>query len=166
MDNEAERMLHALSSLRALSEIPVILCGMRKNEFIALAVLHGEPGPNAGNVPGLTASQLAHELGVSPAAVSQLISALSAKLYVERVPDARDRRVVRIRLTDKGMQAAVQVKTQMQILSERILKAMGPEDAHRFVALLTKVTQAIDHEIQDLRQCAAARVEDSVCENT
>ncbi|QQZ62306.1 MarR family transcriptional regulator [Paenibacillus sonchi] len=51
---------------------------------------------------GLKVSEISRFMGLTPPTVTQLINSLEAKQMVERLPDANDRRVVRIRLTEQG----------------------------------------------------------------
>lgn len=50
--------------------------------------------------------EIAAELGVAPAAVTNLSKRMQAGALVERVADARDARLTRLRMTDEGLDAS------------------------------------------------------------
>ena len=67
--------------------------------------------PGDGNVfehvgpEGSTVSAMAARAGISAQAMVEIVDSLQARGYVERVPDPRDRRAKRVRLTDEGRRA-------------------------------------------------------------
>lgn len=76
--------------------------GLHANDFRALQLVllaqnQGSP---------LTASELAAELSLSPAAVTYLVERLVGSGHLRRVPDARDRRRVRLEYADHGWSVA------------------------------------------------------------
>jgi DNA-binding MarR family transcriptional regulator len=64
---------------------------LTRSQVAALRVLHSQPG--------LTISQVAEQLGMQVSNLSPLIVVLEAKGLVEKVVDAHDRRIVRLRPT-------------------------------------------------------------------
>lgn len=52
--------------------------------------------------PGLSSAQLASALGVRPATASNLLKPLEAGGLVEKIREARDQRIVRLKVTAKG----------------------------------------------------------------
>ena len=61
----------------------------------------------------ITLGDLAQELDVSPRNVTGLIDHLEADGFVERFPDAEDRRATRVRLAAAGKQKLRDIKTEM-----------------------------------------------------
>jgi DNA-binding MarR family transcriptional regulator len=59
----------------------------------------------------LALTELAPLLGLSPAATGRALDALAAQGYVDRRPDAGDRRVKRLALTDAGRDTARRITT-------------------------------------------------------
>ena len=68
--------------------------GMTRAQWAVLSRLERQPD--------ITQSDLAQQTDVEPITVGRLIDRLEAAGYVERRPDARDRRIWRLRLTPKS----------------------------------------------------------------
>lgn len=152
MFGEVEHMLEALRSLHALTEVPVRMSGLRKGEFGAMIILDQSKALESNpDTLGLTVSELSRALNISPAGVSQMVNSLVSKGYAVRVPDAQDRRVVRLLLTRRGEKLAVCARDAMGELAGRILSRMGDEDASRFVQYLDQARCILAEEIGDLR---------------
>lgn len=173
MIDEVEHMLEALGHLHAVTEIPIRMSGLRKGEFSAMIRLDGsEACESSPDALGLTVSQLSRELGISPAGVSQMVNSLVTKGYVARVPDERDRRVVRLLLTEQGRDLTARAKEGMCALARKILAKMGEEDASRFVQYLDHASAVILEEIRSLQTQGAvcpnapAQRKEISCEST
>lgn len=64
--------------------------------------------------------EIAAELGVAPAAVTNLSKRMQAGGLVERVADASDARLTRLRMTDDGRQAGIRAAGVLIELNERL----------------------------------------------
>lgn len=77
----------------------------------------------------LSVSELARHLDVTESTMSIQVTQLENAGYVRRIPDSRDRRRVRVRLTAKG----VRVKQQNTVLDpdlvKRMISLLHPDDA-------------------------------------
>lgn len=67
----------------------------------------------SGSEMGLTQKQLADTLAKDKAVITRLLNSLSSKDMVVRSVDEKDRRVVRVCLTGKGMQAAEKLRPKL-----------------------------------------------------
>ncbi|HEY2332131.1 MAG TPA: MarR family transcriptional regulator [Acidimicrobiales bacterium] len=67
------------------------------------------------------------ELGVSKQAASQLVDTLVLRGYLLRVPDPEDRRRMNLDLTDRGRDAAEEVRAAVDGVDAALLAAVGPE---------------------------------------
>jgi DNA-binding MarR family transcriptional regulator len=76
---------------------------------------------------GGTSAQLVRELGVSKQAASQLIDTLVLRGYLERQPDAEDRRRVTIVVTERGRAAAALVRSGVQAVDSELAERLAPE---------------------------------------
>lgn len=81
------------------------------------AANHGAP------IPGLI-----RDLGVSKQAASQLIDTLVLRGYLERRPDAGDRRKIVIELTERGQAAAAAVQLGVQEVDRELGEAITAEE--------------------------------------
>ncbi len=72
--------------------------------------------------------RLEADMGVSKQAASQLIDTLVLRGYVERSPDAEDRRRTIITLTPRGEDAAVAIRGAVERVDRLLTDAVGPAD--------------------------------------
>src|SRR3954468_14733518 len=77
---------------------------------------------------GGTAGDLIRELGVTKQAASQLIDTLVLRGYLEREPDADDRRRMTIQLTDRGRAAAGAVRDGVARVDKALAARCSPAD--------------------------------------
>jgi len=93
---------------------------------------------------GSDAGQLITEMGVSKQAVSRLVDALVTLSFVDRKPNAIDRRRSDLRLSAKGRQAADLIGEAVQTMDETLASELGPERLDDLVQMLTQLTQRAD----------------------
>lgn len=87
----------------------------------------------------LTVTRISNLLKITPARVSHLLNPLEETGYIERLPDPKDRRIVRIGLTAKGTQEAATVMADVQKKMVEMVKLLGEEDSKTFIRLLSRV---------------------------
>ncbi|WP_313030817.1 MarR family winged helix-turn-helix transcriptional regulator [Massilia alkalitolerans] len=72
--------------------------------------------------------EIATELGVAPAAVTNLSKRMQAAGMVERVADARDARLTRLRMTGSGQEASTRAGEVLVELNARLSEGFTPEE--------------------------------------
>jgi len=80
-----------------------------------------------------TASFLSEQLEVKPSAVTVMVDRLEQNGFVARLPDADDRRVMRLVLTDKGKQALYDVRQQYQSILTALIAELNDEERKSFI---------------------------------
>lgn len=90
-----------------------------------------------------TATQVAHELGVSQQAVSKAVNELVALGHVEAVRDPVDRRRRPVQLTARGRRAVDAARAARAEVDARIRAALGDEEFDRTTAALTVAIDAL-----------------------
>lgn len=93
---------------------------------------------------GLKVSEISRFMGLTPPTVTQLINSLEAKQMVERLPDANDRRVVRIKLTEQGGIITRRAKEHMNAALNRLVDYLGEDESNQLAELLLKVHRFIE----------------------
>ena len=91
----------------------------------------------------VTVSLLARMMHQSMPGISQKISGLEEQGYLRREPDAHDRRVSSIRLTDAGKQLAERGMRDFLGHIERALDVLGPEKADSLLDLMRELSEAM-----------------------
>src|SRR5204863_9079495 len=84
----------------------------------------------------LPAGGLAASTGVSPASMTQMLDRLADAGLVERVPSTEDRRVVVVRLTDRGQEACEHRRAAMEPLWNEMLAGFTPGELRTAAAVL------------------------------
>jgi DNA-binding MarR family transcriptional regulator len=116
--------------------------GMPHSEFMIMQVIHCQTKDNQSS-EALTLTELSEIVQISKAAVSQIISALEEKGFIERSTPKKDRRIVYVKLTEEGEKT---FEASMVIATKRlsfILEKLGQEDAETFIRLLDKFAELV-----------------------
>lgn len=87
----------------------------------------------------LAMTELAPLLGLSPAATGRALDALAAEGYVDRHPDAGDRRVKRLALTDAGRETARRVTTAKHDALLRFAQTLDDGERERLSRALAPI---------------------------
>jgi DNA-binding MarR family transcriptional regulator len=86
--------------------------------------------------PGLMVSEISGKLNVTSPTVTQHINSLEAQELVERHADPADRRVVRIRLSDKGKEYIQRINEARLTMFVGLVKHLGEEESMLFAEMM------------------------------
>jgi DNA-binding MarR family transcriptional regulator len=130
--------------LGALLRIPAdhvhrrIIEGLRERGFDDLTAAHMPlfrwPGPE-----GRRPSELAAEAGMSRQAYNYLLGQLEERGYVERRPDAGDRRSKRVHLTDRGRALVPATREIVREVEREWARDLGADDLEQLRGLLERL---------------------------
>jgi DNA-binding MarR family transcriptional regulator len=95
------------------------------------SMLYGDPKPTMG--------ELAKELLLPLSTVTRIVDALEERGFAQRLPDAADGRVVRVRLTDGGRQIYETMQRHKVRNAQRVLDCLTVEEQVILLTLLEKV---------------------------
>jgi len=90
--------------------------------------------------PGLMVSEISGKLNVTSPTVTQHINSLEAQEFVERHADPADRRVVRIRLSDKGKKYIQRINEARLHMFVGLVKHLGEEESMLFAEMMRKAS--------------------------
>jgi DNA-binding MarR family transcriptional regulator len=107
-----------------------------EQELLVTLALNADDTKQAYTVTGMS-----NLLQITPARVSHLLNPLEETGYLERLPDPKDRRIVRIGLTDKGTQEAAALVADVQEKVVAMVDLLGEEDSKTFVRLLSRAIE-------------------------
>lgn len=105
--------------------------GLYRGQPFLLAVLWDQEG--------ITHSELARRMHVSPATVTNMIKRMEKSGFVERRPDAEDQRVSHVYLTDAGRAIRERVDRQWQEIEARVFGSFSQDERATLRALLERV---------------------------
>jgi len=127
----AARFQDALFSLEA--EIPEISLDGR---IIQLTLNQVRSLHLVGKYPGIQQKDLARILGITPAAVTNLIRKLTAFGLIKAVVDESDKRARNLELTEKGKFIYMEVRTAQIMMAEEYLQPIPLETQEAIVQAL------------------------------
>jgi DNA-binding MarR family transcriptional regulator len=93
---------------------------------------------------GLTPGELAARMGVETPTVTRMAQRMERAGFVRRRPDAADRRLVRVHLTEAGQRLRASVPTAMAWADEAALAGFSARERARFVGFLDRVARNLD----------------------
>ncbi|HKW28208.1 MAG TPA: MarR family transcriptional regulator [Verrucomicrobiae bacterium] len=111
---------YALRQFLRFSENAAQAAGLTPQQHQALLAIKGFPGPHR-----ITMGALAERLQVLPHSAVGLVDRLVAERYVRRIADCKDRRQVRLALTDRGEN----ILEQLSAVHSGQLQRLGPQIA-------------------------------------
>lgn len=77
---------------------------------------------------GITHSEIAEKLDISPAAATKVIKRMEAKRYLQRRPDPKDERVSRVYLQEDGWALIHQIRDVFRQVDQMLLRDFSPEE--------------------------------------
>jgi DNA-binding MarR family transcriptional regulator len=95
---------------------------------------------------GLTQSELGTRLRLEKSTVTRLVGQLLARGWLERERHPSDGRAVRLHLTPRGLQAAVEIENARRERFISLVDRIPKEDREQVVRALGVLTEALDDE--------------------
>ncbi|NYE56690.1 MarR family winged helix-turn-helix transcriptional regulator [Carboxydothermus ferrireducens] len=111
--------------------------GIKKSELILLATMREMCGEG---IDGVKVSDLSQRLNITPAAVTHMLNSLEEGGYIERIRDAKDRRIVMVRPSAKGKEILEQGKKEILKRFSGLVEYLGEKDTSELIRLLNKAS--------------------------
>ena len=107
-----------------------------------------ELGEIANKYPnGISISELSNYLNVTPPSITQVISGLEKKGMLERTMDTTDRRIIRVKLKDTGINFIEKNRRHMVASIQELVEYLGEEKSSQLASLIDEVYQyASEHK--------------------
>lgn len=128
---------------------PVSVPGLTPKEIYVLKIISSEDPLE----PEIKVSDLSAKLNVSNPMVTQAVNSLEGAGLVERISDPHDRRVVRIKVTEKGEEVISKVSEQILADIQGLVSYLGETDARELVRLLNKASDYMTHPQEQTGRC-------------
>ncbi|RHW41733.1 MarR family transcriptional regulator [Neobacillus notoginsengisoli] len=139
MDSEiSQKLINTFMQFRKTGWHTKKIAGCNPSEFKLLIVI--KKGMNEGT-EAMKVSEISQKLQVTPPTVTQLINVLEKDGLVERTIDPKDRRAVKIRLTEQGLEVTLKAKQAFRETFLGLIDHLGEEDSHKLAELLEKVNE-------------------------
>lgn len=88
----------------------------------------------------ITMGELAARMKVTPATATAAVNRVVLNGWAVRVPDERDRRMIRLRVTNHGRRIHEYYQEFRSQFATRLLSRLSPDEAERLVELLERLT--------------------------
>jgi DNA-binding MarR family transcriptional regulator len=122
--------------------------GMTRAQWVILARLARQPG--------MSQNELAGICEVEPITVGRLVDRLEARGFVERRPDATDRRVNRLHLLSGTQPILEEITSYRDALSEQVLEGLDERKRNALVDALLHIKNKLTSEDFELPRLKAA----------
>ncbi|TVY00292.1 MarR family winged helix-turn-helix transcriptional regulator [Paenibacillus cremeus] len=93
-----------------------------------------------------TVSELADDLFLSASATTIAVNRLTREGFIVRARDEADRRLVWLELSEEACAKVKQLQQQREKLMMQLLSCLSEEEGEQLLALLRKMTSALDEE--------------------
>ncbi len=131
-EQELGRLLVCLSRLhRTMADRSVDAIGLFRGQSMLLMVLSRHDG--------ITHSEAAERLGISPAATTKVIKRMERGGYVDRRADPTDERVSRVHLTESGWALIARIDAAFAKLDTAMLAGFGSSDREQLREFLERM---------------------------
>jgi MarR family transcriptional repressor of emrRAB len=94
----------------------------------------------------MSMGELSRAVEVPLSSATRIVDWLVENAYAERQPDADDRRIVRVELTEAGLELYRTIQALVQERVARLLRHFAPEECATLTLLLRKLLQALEEE--------------------
>jgi len=142
-DNLAHSIIRVCRAHRHLLRHTLSKTGLHRGQPPVLFALHQNDG--------LTHSELAQKLEVSPATITNMIKRMEGSGFVVRCRDDADQRVSRVYLTETGENILSELEAVMNGIEDKIFFGLGQEEQDTLRQLLDKIhdnlRQAVSQEV-------------------
>lgn len=135
-EKKVSRFLEAMEGMRKFAvsmENFASKEGLSKLELMALYFIHQEKE--------LIMSKLAKGLGISLSMATVIIDQLFKKKLLIRERSKEDRRIVKVKLTEKGGKTANVCRKRKKEMIERILNILTEKEQENFILILEKIAR-------------------------
>lgn len=112
--------------------------GLRQSEFFLLGTIKKLAGEDGSDVK---VSDISSELQITKAAVTHMINSVEESGFVQRLPDKNDRRIVLIKITEKGSGVMESMKAEMFNSIKGLIEFIGEEDSKDLIRILSKAVE-------------------------
>ena len=127
----AQELVRVLSQFKQIGSQAHADQEVRQSEFRLLFTLL------EADVIGIKVSDLSMQMQITPGAVTHMLNSLEEGGYIERLADPADRRVVLVKLTDKGKHTVEALKAKFLEKLTGLVGFLGEQDVRELLRLVS-----------------------------
>ena len=142
MDNLYRKTVHKLCKVSLLHRyrIFVALSGLNiyrgQPEILEHLSKHGD----------CSQKELADSLGVSPASIATSLKRMSKEEFIERTPDESDRRINRLKITEKGKEVFLEGRKRCDKIDKIMFSDFNDDEVATFSEMLSRITKNLSED--------------------
>lgn len=129
----AQKIIRCLNEFRRLNKHKSNNCSLTHSEIMVLFSIRSHIEEYK---EGIKTSELSNKLNVASPTITQQINSLETKGLVERSMDKKDRRAVRINITEKGKKLLQKASKELQNSIGGLVEYLGEEKSNQLADLL------------------------------
>lgn len=129
----AQKIIRCLNEFKRLNKHRSNNCRLTHSEIMVLFVIRDHVEKNK---EGIKTSELSKRLNIASPSATQQINSLEEKNLVERNMDKKDRRAVRINLTEKGEEVLKKASQELHESIRGLVEYLGEEKSNQLADLL------------------------------
>lgn len=138
---EIKRLIDVFENLSRAERKKQPLLGLKQSEIRVLLCLKDI----SCDINCITSiSEISKRMSVTSPTVTELVKGLSSKGYIERSTNAKDKRVVDLKLTDKGEEIVEKGSYYFTTLFAGLVDKLGAEKSEILLELLEQVCEYLD----------------------
>jgi len=142
----SQKLIDAFMRFRKLHQHHRPVGGLRQSEFWVLMTLKKT---HEGTRQGVRVSELARNLDVATPTATQMVIRLEELGYVERRRSTKDRRMVHVVLTERGIEFIESVHQNFASRFDAVVEFLGEKDSNLLADLLGRVTGFLSASAQN-----------------
>lgn len=93
---------------------------------------------------GINACEISQYLEVNTSRVAAILNSLCKKGYIIRVADDKDKRKIRIYITNQGRELCIQKREETVLNLSKLLEKLGEDDALEYIRIMKKVSLIVE----------------------
>ncbi len=146
MPNEAliSELLSTMDTMKKFSNYRMDFFGLNRGEYFMLVSIHDVQHHGE----GISVSALSRKNQITKPAITQMVNTLEAKGLVVRSPDAKDRRIVRVSVTESGRELLRRAHCAFHEIMVKIIGELGEEDTKQLIRIFTKMNDLMEDYIK------------------
>lgn len=99
---------------------------------------------------GTPSTQLGPRMGMEPTSLSRTLKTMQERGLIRREEDKNDKRIVRIFLTNEGLEARYVARDVIFEFNQRIVNRIPPEHLAIFRQVIATVEEIVDEELNEM----------------
>ena len=101
---------------------------------------------NINQETGTPATKIAPLMGLEARSLTRILKSMEEDNLIYKVPDEKDKRLVRIFLTEKGLEKKEISRLTVRHFNHKVREAIPPEELEVFFRVCTKITSMIENK--------------------